>query len=135
MRTLGARRKGRSGLAAAPSRGEEPGGTPYRPDFAGAPSLPRRSRASDSALRGSRLELSGDAFTEYMGHSLITVSFDLCGHLVPGNQVEALTYWTDTSTARQLRDSRTPFRAVSGGVGRRLRARAERPRDADVTRA
>lgn len=33
--------------------------------------------------------VNAKALTEYMGHSSITVSFDLYGHLMPGNEAEA----------------------------------------------
>jgi integrase len=54
------------------------------------------------------------AVQEFMGHSTITMTFDLYGHLFPGAATRRASDWTRTSTrscrAKQRWDNDPPFR-------------------------
>ena len=64
--------------------------------------------------------LNPKALSVDMGHASVTITLDRYGHLFPGNEDQSaglLDAYLEAAV-RQSRDSRTPDRADSGGLGR-----------------
>ncbi len=77
--------------------------------------------------------VNAKALASYIGHASVTITFDLYGHLMPGNEEEAAGLLTRRSTERRLQLSvsrrRRPRRLVVAVEDVRIHVETVRPHD------